>query len=71
MHLTVVPNPGLTVGDLVTVKNMPSDERFCIIAIKNKGRGQPVAVLKALFNDTCIIEKPLSELKHLLIKGLL
>lgn len=71
MHLTLVPDPGLNIGDLVTVKSMSPDERFCIIGFKNKGKGQPVAVLKALFNDTYIIEKPVSELNHLLIKGLL
>jgi hypothetical protein len=30
-----------------------------------------LAILKALFNDTFIIEKPCSELRSLLIKGLL
>jgi hypothetical protein len=56
-------------GDLVTVKNMPLNHKFCIIAFKNNGNKEPVAVLKALFNHTFIIEKPLSELDSLLIKG--
>lgn len=59
------------VGDLVSVKNMPREEHFCIIGFKNSPSGQPLAVLKALFNDTFITEKPLSELHSLLIRGLL
>ncbi len=56
-------------GDLVTVKNMPRADKFCIIAIKRKDQEEPIAVLKALFNSTFIIEKPISELDSLLIKG--
>lgn len=55
-------------GDLVTVKSMSDNERFCIIGFKNNNQ---IAVLKALFNETYIIEKPVIELKSLLIKGLL
>lgn len=62
---------GFNKGDLVSVKNMPREGRFCIIGFKEKEGSEPVAVLKALFNDTYIIEKPLSELNSLLIKGLL
>jgi hypothetical protein len=58
-------------GDLVTVKSLRNDERFCIIGFKNNEDGEQVAVLKAIFNNTYIIEKPVSELKSLLIKGLL
>ena len=57
------------IGDLVTVKSMPQQERFCIIGFKSTKKSEPVAILKALFNDTYIIEKPISELKSLLIKG--
>ncbi len=57
------------VGDLVSVKNMPREEHFCIIGFKNSPSGQLVAILKALFNDTFITEKPLSELNSLLIRG--
>lgn len=71
MHLKLVQNPGFNVGDLVTVKSMRPQKRFCIIGFKKKSQGDPVAVLKALFNDTYIIEKPVSELKSLLIKGIL
>lgn len=59
------------IGDLVSVKNMPQEEQFCIIGFKNIRQEEPIAILKALFNDTYIIEKPLSKLKSLLIKGLL
>lgn len=55
-------------GDLVMVKSIPGGERFCIIGFKNN---KEIAILKALFNDTYIIEKPVSELNSLLIKGLL
>ncbi len=56
-------------GDLVTVKNMPRGDKFCIIAFKHDEQGEAIAVLKALFNNTFIIEKPVSELNSLLIKG--
>lgn len=62
-------NPGFSTGDLVTVKNMPRTHKFCIIAIKDQEKQEPRAVLKALFNHTFIIEKPISELDSLLIKG--
>lgn len=61
-----------SVGDLVTVKNMSVSEKFCIIAFKTqKHSGRQIAILKALFNDTYIIEKPITELNSLLIKGVL
>jgi hypothetical protein len=56
-------------GDLVTVKDSRKEERFCIIGFKYDEDRQLIAILKALYNETCIIEKPLSELKTLLIKG--
>ncbi len=71
MNLRVVSSQGFTAGDLVTVKHMPPNERFCIIGIKNKQGIGRVAILKALFNETYIIEKPFSELQSLLIRGLL
>ncbi len=71
MYLSLVPNPGFNTGDLVTVKTMPPEYRFCIIGFRNKGKGEQIAVLKALFNNTYIIEKPVSELCSLLIKGIL
>jgi len=56
-------------GDLVTVKNISGDDKFCIISFKYIDKQEPIAILKALFNDTFIIEKPVSELNSLLIKG--
>lgn len=61
----------LQIGDLVTVKSMPKEERFCIIGFKKGAGEQPLAILKALFNDTFIIEKPVAELTCLLVKGVL
>jgi hypothetical protein len=68
MKLRLVPGTSFAIGDLVSVKNMPRNEHFCIIAFRGE-KGEKIAVLKALFNDTYIIEKPVSELNSLLIKG--
>jgi len=57
------------VGDLVTVKTMSPDDQFCILAFKEVEKSEVMAVLKALFSETYIIEKPLSELNNLLIRG--
>lgn len=65
------PETNFSTGDLVTVKSMSPDEQFCIIGFKTLDNSKPVAILKALFNDTYIIEKPISELKSFLIRGLL
>lgn len=56
-------------GDLVTVKSSRNEEPFCIIGLKINEHHQKVAVLKALYNDTFIIEKPVSDLKSFLIRG--
>lgn len=70
MRLRVVNSSNFAKGDLVQVKSMPESEHFCIIGFKNiDGSKEPIAVLKALFNETYIIEKPVSELTSLLIKG--
>ena len=71
MYLKLVKPQQFNAGDLVTVRGMPENRQFCIISIKNNINQEPAAVLKALFNETYIIEKPLSELKSLLIKGIL
>ncbi len=62
-------SPRFSTGDLVTVKNMPYTHKFCIIAIKDQEQQESRAVLKALFNHTFIIEKSISELDSLLIRG--
>jgi hypothetical protein len=51
------------------VKNRPADERFCIIGFKTNYNNEEIAILKALYHDTHIIEKPVKELTTLLIKG--
>jgi len=61
-----MPSGQFRIGDLVTVKGMGENEHFCIIGFKNKGR---VATLKALFNRTYIIDKPVEDLQTLLIRG--
>lgn len=69
MKVKIVKNQSFSKGDLVRVKTMPEDERFCIIGFKESPDAEQVAVLKALFNETYIIEKPISQLESLLIKG--
>jgi len=67
--LKLVTTRSFSKGDLVTIKNSRNDERFCIIGLKTNEKNETIAVLKALFNDTYITEKPVSELNSLLIKG--
>ncbi|NLB52657.1 MAG: hypothetical protein GX808_06935 [Syntrophomonadaceae bacterium] len=69
MNLKIVSTSRFACGDLVTVKSLGEGKHFCIIAIKREDNHEPIAVLKALFNETYIIEQPLKELKSLLIKG--
>lgn len=69
MKFKLVNRTAFSCGDLVAVKTMPADKHFCIISLKKQDNGETVAILKALFNDTYIIEKPISELNNLLIKG--
>lgn len=71
MMLKLVTDKNFSTGDLVTVKNCRNDERFCIIGLKTNEKNELIAVLKALFNDTYITEKPVTELNSLLIKGVL
>jgi hypothetical protein len=63
--------PEFKKGDLVSVKTSPANEHFCIVDFKHRDSDEPLAILKALFNDTYIIEKPISELKSLLTRGIL
>lgn len=57
------------VGDLVTRRYHPNDVTFCIIGFRTNEQGQRVALLKALFNNTFIVETPVTELVSLLVKG--
>lgn len=69
--LRLVPDRQFYKGDLVTVKNSRNQGPYCILGFKENDKNQKIAILKALFNETDIIEKPESELKSFLIKGLL
>ncbi len=67
--LKIVTNKKFCTGELVTVKSSRNEGPFCIIGLKTNEHNQNVAVLKALYNDTYIIEKPVSDLESFLIKG--
>lgn len=69
MRLKLVSRDNFRVGDLVTVKTMSPNDQFCILSFKKVEENETVAVLKALFADTYIIEKPVSELNSLLVRG--
>lgn len=69
MKLKVIAGDKFHVGDLVTVKTMSPSDQFCILAFKEVEQKEVVAVLKALFADTYIIEKPVGELSSLLVRG--
>lgn len=69
MKFKLVSSHSFAVGDLVSVQNMPRNEQFCIIGFRTGEEDGKIAILKALFNDTYIIEKPVSELHSLLIRG--
>ena len=67
--LRIESNKKFCAGDLVTVRSSRNEEPFCIIGLKTNEHNQHVAVLKALYNDTYIIEKPISDLESFLIRG--
>ncbi|NLJ72884.1 MAG: hypothetical protein GX333_07715 [Syntrophomonadaceae bacterium] len=70
MRLKLVAGRNFAKGDLVRINSNPKEEHFCIIAFKKSPTSpEPIAILKALFNDTYIIEKPVSSLISLLVKG--
>lgn len=69
MKLKVVSGEKFHVGDLVTVKTMSPSDQFCILAFREVEQNEVVAILKALFADTYIIEKPVAELSSLLVRG--
>lgn len=69
MKFKAIMGSPLRVGDLVTVKTMSPADQFCILSFREVEKSEVVAVLKALFSDTYIIEKPVSELNSLLVRG--
>jgi len=67
--LKIVTDKLFCEGDLVTVKSLRNEGPFCIIGLKINEHHQKIAVLKALYNNTYIIEKPVSDLSSFLIRG--
>lgn len=59
----------MKVGDLVTRKSHGNDITFCIIDFKAGQNGECVAVLKALYNNTFIVDAPVDDLENLLPSG--
>jgi len=59
----------MRIGDLVAKKSCNNDIAYCIIDFKAGEKGECVAVLKALYNHTVIVEVPVADLENLLPKG--
>lgn len=59
----------MKIGDLVTRKSHHHDITFCIIDFKADAEGNCVAILKALYNHTFIVDAPVEDLENLLPKG--
>ncbi|MDS1029332.1 sporulation peptidase YabG [Bacillota bacterium LX-D] len=59
----------MKIGDLVTRKSYNNDITFCIIDFTTDADGQCVAVLKALYNNTIVVDAPVEDLENLLTKG--
>ncbi|MHB1419160.1 MAG: sporulation peptidase YabG [Bacillota bacterium] len=59
----------MKIGDLVTRKSYQNDITFCIIDFKADENGECVAVLKALYSNTFIVDAPMEDLINLLPKG--
>ncbi|MHB1127800.1 MAG: sporulation peptidase YabG [Bacillota bacterium] len=59
----------MKIGDLVTRKSYLNDVTFCIIDFKANENGECVAVLKALYGHTFIVDAPLEDLVNLLPEG--
>ncbi len=56
-------------GDLVKVASLNDKLMFCIIGFKTTAKGDKIAILKGLYNQDLIIEKPITDLTNLLIRG--
>lgn len=57
------------IGDLVSRKSEQAAIHYCIIGFKIREKGERVAVLKSLFNNTSVVEAPLADLNNLLVRG--
>lgn len=64
-----VTNHRFRKGDLVKVASLEEKLLFCIIGFKSNTKGDKIAVLKGLYNQDLIIEKPITELTNLLVRG--
>ncbi|MGE5415400.1 MAG: hypothetical protein ACM3UZ_01285 [Acidobacteriota bacterium] len=69
MVIRSVSNTRFKEGDLVSVASLGENLQFCIIGFKENDKGEKTAILKGLFNQTFIIEKPVAELTNLLLRG--
>lgn len=69
MTLRDVTNHRFREGDLVKVASLDDKLMFCVIGFKTTNKGDKIAVLKGLYNQHLIIEKPITELTNLLIRG--
>ncbi|MGI6551125.1 MAG: hypothetical protein ACOX4Q_14070 [Syntrophomonadales bacterium] len=69
MSVRDVTNHRFREGDLVKVASLDNKLMFCIIGFKTTAKGDKVAILKGLYNQDLIIEKPTTELINLLIRG--
>lgn len=59
----------MKVGDLVTRKSYRNDVTFCIIGFAAGESGEIIAILKALYNHSFIVDAPLSDLENILAQG--
>ena len=59
----------MKVGDLVTRKSYQNDVTFCILGFTTGDNGEVVAILKALYNHSIIVDAPLEDLENILAQG--
>lgn len=59
----------MMVGDLVTRKSHNHDVTFCIIGFKAGEQGECIAILKALFDQTMVVDAPIEDLVNVLPSG--
>jgi len=59
----------MKVGDLVTRKSYHNDVTFCIIGFTTGEDGEIMAILKALYNHSFIVDAPIADLENILAQG--
>lgn len=59
----------MKIGDLVTRKSHNHDITFCIIDFTTDNEGNCVAILKALYNNTFVVDAPIEDLVNILTTG--